>query len=46
MLLAIIGLSCDAVSHIQWAIVALRQILILTSDIAQSNMLLFIRMGV
>lgn len=46
MLLALIGLSWDAVSHIPFAIIALRQIAISTGDIAQSNMLLFIRMGV
>lgn len=46
MLPALIGLSWDAVSHILCAIIALRQILISTADIAQSNMLLFIRMGV
>lgn len=46
LLLAIIGLSWDAVSHIPCAIIALRQILISTGDIALSNTLLFITMGV
>lgn len=46
MLLALMSLSWDAFSHILCAIIALRQIPISTGDIAQSNMLLFIRMGV
>ncbi len=46
MLPALTGRSWNAVSHILCAIIALRQIQISARDIAQSNMLLFIRIGV
>lgn len=46
MLLALMGLSWEAVNPTMCAVIAWRQILIVTGDSAQANMLLFMRMGV